>query len=92
MTLSRSLLPVVLGCLIGAHLQAQVSPLRPGEGSRVAATTPSGLMAPLLDEWVKQSPIPTARNLTGVAWLTSTHGFAAGESLTLIETFDGGDE
>jgi photosystem II stability/assembly factor-like uncharacterized protein len=47
-------------------------------------------MAPLLDEWVKQSPIPTARNLTGVAWLTSTHGFAAGESLTLIETFDGG--
>ena len=90
MTLSRSLLPVVLGCLIGAHLQAQVSPLRPVEGSRVAATTPSRLMAPLLDEWVKQSPIPTARNLTGVAWLTSTHGFAAGESLTLIETFDGG--
>ena len=90
MTLSRSLLSVVLAGFIGAHLQAQVSPLRPGDGSRVAATASSGLLAPLLDEWVKQSPIPTPRNLAGVAWLTSTHAFAAGDSLTLIETFDGG--
>jgi photosystem II stability/assembly factor-like uncharacterized protein len=49
-----------------------------------------GGIAPLVDEWVRQSPLPTPRNLTGVVWATSTHGFASGESLTLIETFDGG--
>lgn len=38
----------------------------------------------------RQSPLPTARNLTGVAWATSAHGFASGEALTLVETFDGG--
>ena len=39
---------------------------------------------------VRQSPLPSPRNLTGVAWPTSTHGFASGEALTLVETFDGG--
>ncbi len=47
-------------------------------------------MAPLLDEWIQQSPLPTSRNLTGVAWATSTHGFVSGNGLTLLETFDGG--
>ncbi|MBA3726991.1 MAG: hypothetical protein H0W86_11200, partial [Armatimonadetes bacterium] len=47
-------------------------------------------MAAVVDEWVQESPIPVARNLTGVAWATSTHGFASGEYFTLIETFDGG--
>lgn len=54
------------------------------------AQTGRSPMAPLLDEWVLQSPLPTARNLTGVAWPTATHGFASGEGLTLVETFDGG--
>src|SRR4029434_2626143 len=49
----------------------------------MAATSASGVMSPALDEWVRQSPLPTARNLTGVAWATSTHGFASGEALTL---------
>jgi photosystem II stability/assembly factor-like uncharacterized protein len=42
------------------------------------------------DEWVRQSPLPAARNLTGVSWATSAHALASGEALTLIETFDGG--
>ena len=42
------------------------------------------------NQWTRQSPFPAARNLTGVAWATSTHGFASGESETFIETFDGG--
>ena len=42
------------------------------------------------NQWTRQSPLPTARNLNGVAWATATHGFAAGESETLVETFDGG--
>lgn len=50
----------------------------------MAATS---VVTPALDEWVRQSALPSARNLTGV---TSTHGFASGEALTLIETFDGG--
>ena len=56
----------------------------------MGAAGASSVMAPALDEWVRQSPLPSARNLTGVAWATSTHGFASGEALTLIETFDGG--
>ncbi len=40
--------------------------------------------------WMRQSPLPAARDLTGVAWATSTHGFASGEHETFIETFDGG--
>ena len=42
------------------------------------------------NQWTRQSPRPAARDLTGVAWATPTHGFASGESRTLIETFDGG--
>jgi photosystem II stability/assembly factor-like uncharacterized protein len=42
------------------------------------------------NQWTRQSPLPAARNLTGVAWATPTHGFASGESETLIETSDGG--
>ena len=42
------------------------------------------------NQWTRQSPLPTARNLNGVAWATATHGFAAGESETLVETFDAG--
>ena len=42
------------------------------------------------NQWTRQSPLPAARNLWGVAWATPTHGFASGESETLIETFDGG--
>ncbi len=53
--------------------------------SSLAAST-----APRQDEWVRQSPLPSARNLTGVSWATTTHGFASGEALTLIETLDGG--
>jgi photosystem II stability/assembly factor-like uncharacterized protein len=41
-------------------------------------------------QWTRQSPIPAARNLTGVTWATATHGFASGEHGTFIETFDGG--
>jgi photosystem II stability/assembly factor-like uncharacterized protein len=40
--------------------------------------------------WMRQSPLPAARNVWGAAWATGTHSFAAGESETLIETFDGG--
>jgi photosystem II stability/assembly factor-like uncharacterized protein len=46
--------------------------------------------APAAEEWIRQSPIPTGRNLTGVVWATATHGFATGEALTLVETLDGG--
>ena len=42
------------------------------------------------NQWTRQSPLPAARNLTGVAWATPTHGFASGESETLVETSDGG--
>ena len=42
------------------------------------------------NQWTRQSPLPAARNLTGVSWATSTHGFASGERETFIETFNGG--
>ena len=42
------------------------------------------------NQWTRQSPLPAARNLTGVTWATPTHGFASGESETLVETSDGG--
>jgi len=74
-----------LACFVVTGVQGQVSPLQPQEGAQT-----KNIAAPLLDEWVKQSPLPTARNLWGVAWASATHGFAAGESLTLLETFDGG--
>lgn len=41
-------------------------------------------------DWVRQSPIPTGRNLNGAAWATADHGFAVGEDRTLVETLDGG--
>lgn len=83
----RLWLLTVLACLIGTGVQGQVSLLRLDDA---AVSRPDRGIAPLLEEWVRQSPIPTARNLWGVAWATATHGFAAGESLTLVETFDGG--
>src|SRR5262245_34286196 len=75
-----------LGCAVASTLATLVFMAC----SLMAAAGASGVLAPTLDEWVRQSPLPTARNLTGVAWATATHGFAAGEALTLIETFDGG--
>ena len=33
-----------------------------------------------LTEWIRQSPLPTARNLTGASWATSTHALASGEA------------
>ena len=44
------------------------------------------------NQWTRQSPLPAARNLRGVAWATPTHGFASGESETLVETSDGGGD
>ena len=32
------------------------------------------------NQWTRQSPLPAARNLWGVAWATPTHGFASGEA------------
>ena len=84
----HSIFFATLLCLLGVSARGQVSLLRLDE--RATAPTDRGIVAPLLDEWVKQSPVPTARNLWGAAWATATHGFAAGESLTLVETFDGG--
>ncbi len=55
-----------------------------------ASSSNFNITAPGVDEWVRQSPLPSPRNLTGVTWATATHGFASGEALTLIETFDGG--
>jgi hypothetical protein len=51
------------------------------------------LLLPLIDDsaqnsWTRQSPIPTARNLDGVAWATATHGFISGRSSTFMETTD----
>ena len=41
-------------------------------------------------QWIRQSPVPGARNLTGVTWATADHAFISGESGTLLETQDGG--
>jgi photosystem II stability/assembly factor-like uncharacterized protein len=40
--------------------------------------------------WGKQSAIPTPRHLSGVAFISPTHGFVVGEANTVLETFDGG--
>jgi photosystem II stability/assembly factor-like uncharacterized protein len=40
--------------------------------------------------WVRQSALPTPRDLNGVAWTSQTHGFIAGQSMTFMETTDGG--
>ncbi len=53
-------------------------------------SSPSLTGAPLTDVWTRQAPLPTGQSLTGVKWLTSTHGFATGQALTLLETLDGG--
>jgi photosystem II stability/assembly factor-like uncharacterized protein len=50
--------------------------------------TPTATASP--GGWTKQSAMPSARNLWGVSWATADHGFASGESETLVETFDGG--
>jgi photosystem II stability/assembly factor-like uncharacterized protein len=73
----------------GAVVSALAALLFTASGLMAVAST-SSVIAPALDEWVRQSPLPSPRNLTGVGWATATHGFASGEALTLIETFDGG--
>lgn len=88
MNITRSLFLTVLVCLAGSTAQAAVSLLR-DQTTAVAQNDKFGAEA-VLDEWVRQSPLPTGANLNGVAWATATHAFAAGTGLTLIETFDGG--
>lgn len=90
MTKSLSILLAGLACLVGTSVHARVSLLRPDGQSVVSVTGSSSVAGPALEQWVRQSPLPSARNLTGVAWATSTHGFASGEYATLVETFDGG--
>jgi photosystem II stability/assembly factor-like uncharacterized protein len=77
----RSFLRFGLVCLAVATAQAEVPLLRPDENSSRAL---------LSEDWVLQSPVPTARNLWGAAWATPTHAFAVGDGLTMIETFDAG--
>ena len=81
MVSSRSFLRFSLVWVTLATVQAEVSLFRPAENSP---------RAPLTEEWVLQSPLPTARNLWGAAWATPTHAFAVGDGLTMIETFDAG--
>jgi len=85
----KSILLVVLNLLVGIGVQAQVMPLRPNSEMVQSGNSPNTL-APARQQWVRQSPLPTGRNLTGVSWATATHGLASGEALTLVETFDGG--
>ena len=75
---------------LGSAVVSTLAALLFTASSLMAATSASSALAPALDEWVRQSPLPSARNLTGVAWATATHGFACGEALTLVETFDAG--
>lgn len=44
----------------------------------------------LAQQWQRQSAYPTARNLTGVSFVTPLLGFASGDSETLLRTRDGG--
>ena len=81
MLFSRSFLHFSLVWVAVATAQAEVSLFRPDENSS---------RAPLSEEWVLQTPVPTARNLWGAAWATPTHAFAVGDGLTMIETFDAG--
>ena len=78
----------VATCLACPVIYGQVSPLRLDEQS--AARSDRSIAAPLLDEWVRQAPLPTARNLSGIAWATATHAFASADGLTIVETLDGG--
>ncbi|MEO7725519.1 MAG: YCF48-related protein [Chthoniobacterales bacterium] len=84
----RLMLLTVLICSLGTVVHGQVSLLRSDDAP--VPRPERGQMAPLLDEWVRQAPLPTARNLSGVAWATATHAFASGDVLTLVETLDGG--
>ncbi len=76
-----SMLPRVL--LIAMALSAgfflQISQKLPGSDVALAQSL-----------WIRQSPIPTYRNLYGVAFATSTHGFVIGPYQFLAETMDGG--
>ena len=89
MTFVKSILLVVLHLLIGAGIQAEVLPLRSNNEARQSGIS-INTISPARQQWVRQSPPPTGRNLTGVSWATATHGLASGDALTLVETFDGG--
>lgn len=86
---TRSILFAALVFLVAANVQAGISLLHP-DGQSATTAGGVGSRAPATDEWIRQSPLPTARNLTGVSWATSTHGLASGEAYTLVETFDAG--
>ncbi|RJP32949.1 MAG: hypothetical protein C4547_12940 [Phycisphaerales bacterium] len=42
-------------------------------------------------EWTRQAPFPTGRNLKAAAFISPTHAFIVGENRHLLETADGGD-
>ena len=42
-------------------------------------------------QWNKQAPLPTDRDLYGAAFTSPDHGFIIGLNRALFETFDGGD-
>ncbi len=88
MTRYRFSLLTALACLFVTEARGQVTPLRRDEGA--VTRNDRGIAALALDEWVRQSPVPTGSNLTGLAWTTATHAFASGTGLTLVETLDGG--
>lgn len=52
----------------------------------IAAGVPSRASA----EWEIQSALPTDRNITGVAFIDSGHGFMVGENRRILETTEGG--
>src|SRR5215217_3613474 len=85
----KSILLVALNLLIGTGIQAEVLPLRFKSEARQSENS-LNILAPARQQWVRQSPLPSGRNLTGPSWATATHGLASGEALTLVETFDGG--
>jgi Photosynthesis system II assembly factor YCF48 len=89
MTHTKSILLVVLNVFFGIGIEAEVLPLRFNSEAPQSGNSPDTL-SPTRQQWVRQSPLPTGRNLTGVSWATATHGLASGEALTLVETFDGG--
>jgi photosystem II stability/assembly factor-like uncharacterized protein len=61
-----------------SNLQGDV-PWRLGDELSPAATT-----------WIRQSPLPTGSNLTGVSWSSPTHALISGTGHTLVETYDAG--
>ena len=62
MTHIKSILLVVLTLFFGIGSKAEVLP-----GNSLNP------IAPARQQWVRQSPLPTGRNLTGVSWATTTH-------------------